>query len=70
MPSSTEQSDLKALQAKIALLEQQVVDQQRVISHQKDTIKARESLIINKEGQFQKVMAQLHSLQHMHFGSR
>jgi len=52
------------------LLEQQVVDQQRVISHQKDTIKARESLIINKEGQFQKVMAQLHSLQHMHFGSR
>ena len=69
MTSVIDQSDLQTLQAKIALLEQQVIDQQRVISDQQDTIKVRESLIINKEGQLQKVISQLHSLQQMHFGS-
>ena len=62
MTSRTEQSDLRALEAKIALLEKQVADQQ-------DMIKARESLIYNKDVQLQKIAGQLHQLQTLHFGS-
>ena len=97
MTSIISPSDLKSLQEKIALLEQQVIeqktvidnqercisvqrqtlndrrkeitDQQKEITDQKDTIKDRESLIYNKEVQLQKITAQLHDLQRMHFGS-
>lgn len=76
MTSFTAQPDLQALQAKIALLEQKVIDQHKIIdaqerhiNDQKDTIKERESLIFNKEVQLQKLIAQLSQLQTMQFGS-
>jgi transposase/uncharacterized coiled-coil protein SlyX len=62
MTSLTGQPDIRAFEARIAALEKQVADQ-------KDMIKARESLIYNKQVQLQKVIGQLHQLQTMHFGS-